>query len=81
MNRENFSAKEALALLGAEVSSFSQDARLPTGSQGRVVRVRKDHGASGFRVLVQWEQLGGVEDGEFGKTDFQRLLQVRRSAA
>lgn len=77
MNRETFSAKEALKLLGMEVRSCHEHEGLPVGSTGRIVQVRRGGKCkNGFSVAVQWQSSSRPSEDEFTKAEFERFLSI-----
>lgn len=82
MNRETFSAKEALDLLGTEVRSCLEREGLPIGTPGRIVQVRRGGQCkSGFSIAVQWRSPCRQTQDEFTKTEFKRFLIVSANPA
>lgn len=75
MNRETFSAGEAMGLLGKEVRISQEFKSLPLGTAGRIIQVRLE-GKAGTRVAVQWQSCSPRSPDEFTKAEFGRFLAI-----
>lgn len=78
MNTEQFTAKEAMRLLGKDVNSICELSGVPAGTRGRVFQIRggSGFGNSGFSVAVKWDCSGPRTQDEFNKTFFHRFLST-----
>ena len=82
MNRESFSAAEAMELLGKEVLSCLERDGIPMGTPGRIIRVRRGGRCeTGFSIAVRWQGSGQDREEELTKSEVERYVALTLECA